>query len=80
MSDADILETRIALAKAALKAHWRLDAPMPPVDDDMRERNIAMAYAALETLAQMNPSDDWLAFLDHALSDVTDRMALRRSA
>lgn len=80
MSDADIFETRIAVAKAALKAHWRLDAPTPPVDDEMRKRNVAMAYAAFETLAQMNPTDDWLTFLDHALSDVMNQMAFRRPA
>jgi hypothetical protein len=68
--DADILETRIALAKERLRAHWGADAW--PLDDPRRR---VLAYAAFEVLAGMGCSDAWHEFLQDALAEVQERSA-----
>lgn len=62
--DADILETRIANARASIRALFNT------LRGEGDERNCAIAYAALEELAAFEPDVAWRDFLIEATSEV----------
>ena len=62
--DDDIMETRIANARAVIGP--RLQSLRMSGD----ERDTAIAYAALEELAAFDPSIAWKSFLNEALAEL----------